>query len=393
VPTTTVDRGQALEQAMRCTELLATEIGGRRPTSIEERRAAELVAELLRTSGVAAELERFAGYPTFAATYGPILGAATLSGLLPRRRVRALRALATSAAAAALVTEGGLVFTPLSDRLSTSPSRNLVATIEPRGAPRRTLCLVSHLDTSRSGLIFHPNAARLLHPVIVTMSAAVLAIGAEPLLDRLPGGRALLRLARGLTAAGLALLAERELRGQDVPGANDNASGVGVTAQLAAEAAADPLESTRLVLLATGCEEVGSLGMRAFLRSRDTTGWLFLNFDGVAAPATLRYCEQEGLVQKWAADPGLLAIAAGISRERPDLGLAPAGGPIGLTYDATPVLARGGRALTLVAGDGGVIPNYHQPSDTVANAEPDRVAAALEVGRELIAAVERGEAD
>ena len=62
--------------------------------------------------------------------------------------------------------------------------------------------------------------------------------GVEPVLG---GTRARPRGPGGLPpcalAAGLALLAERELRGEDVPGANDNASGVAVVAELAAELA------------------------------------------------------------------------------------------------------------------------------------------------------------
>ena len=45
----------------------------------------------------------------------------------------------------------------------------------------------------------------------------------------------------------------------------------------------------------TGCEEAGLLGARAFLDSRDTPDWLFLNFDGVGAPATLHYLTREGV--------------------------------------------------------------------------------------------------
>ena len=199
--------------------------------------------------------------------------------------------------------------------------------------------------------------------------------------------------ARALVATGLGLLAERELRGVDVPGANDNASGVGVAAQLAAEVAREPLESTRVVFLATGCEESGLLGMQAFLRSHETAGWLFLNFDSVGGPATLRYIEREGMVQKWPADPRLISLAQRLRSRRPELELEPAGHPIGLTYDTTAVLARGGRALTFVAGDGGVIPNYHWPSDTAANVDPGCIARALTAGREMVAAIDRGEAD
>lgn len=386
------DRQEGLDEALAYVELLANEVGARRPTSLDERRAAELVAAALRSRDVPAALHAFRGYSTFAGPVGAIAGLAVLPALLGRQR-RLPRALCTALAAGAMVSEGGLVRTPLSDLLSRRPSQNLVAEVEPAGEHARTLCLVSHLDSSRSGLLFDPAVVRYLTPWIVAQAVAVLALAVEPIASRQRMGRTAMRAARALVAGGLALLAERELRGVDVPGANDNASGVAVSARLAAEVAASPLAGTRLVVLATGCEEAGLLGAQAFLRSRDTSGWLFLNFDSVGGPATLRYCEQEGLVRKWPADPALLRLARRTARERPELGLAAAGGPIGLTYDTTAVLARGGRALTFVAGDDGVIPNYHHPSDTAENVDPGTIARALEVGREMIAAIDRGEAD
>ena len=67
-------------------------------------------------------------------------------------------------------------------------------------------------------------------------------------------------------AFSLAMLAERELRGEDVPGASDNASGAAVAAQLAAECAAAPLAHTQVDLLITSCEESGLLGAQAYAR-------------------------------------------------------------------------------------------------------------------------------
>ena len=79
---------------------------------------------------------------------------------------------------------------------------------------------------------------------------------------------------------------ERELRGVDVPGANDNASGCAVVALAGRRGSPPtPLASTRVVVLITGCEEAGTLGAQAFLDAHDTAGWLFLNFDNVGGPA------------------------------------------------------------------------------------------------------------
>jgi hypothetical protein len=381
-------REEALERALSTIDDLATGIGPRRPTSSAEREAAELVARSLRDRDLTAALEPFRGYSTFAAPFGVI---ACLALLRPRNA--ALLALCRAAAAAALVSEGALQTAPLSRLLARRPSQNVVATIEPRGQARRTLALVCHLDSSRSGLLFHPGTGHLLTPWITAQTAAVLALAAEPVARRWRPGRLAIGVARAIVGAGLALLAERELRGQDVPGANDNAAGVAVAVELAAEVAAAPLESTRLVFLATGCEESGVLGSQAFLDTHDTTGWLFLNLDSVGGAGTLRYLEREGLARTWPADPALVAVARRIAAEHADLGLEPADRPIGLTYDATPVLARGGRALTFVAGDDGRIPNYHHPSDIPANIDPSTVARTLAAARSMIEAVDAGEVD
>jgi hypothetical protein len=241
--------------------------------------------------------------------------------------------------------------------------------------------------------MFHPSLVRFLGGWISAQSIAVLAAAAaEPLAGATRPGRVALATARGLLGAGLALLAEREVRGVDVAGANDNASGAAVAAELAVECAASPLRGTHVVLLLSGCEESGTLGARAFLRSRDTSGWLFLNFDNVGGDATLRYLRREGVIAKFRADPGLVSVAERVASRRPELGIEPTDSPAGLTYDTSPVLAQGGRGLTLSAQDDR-IPNLHWPSDTCENVDRAAVDRALDAGRELIAAVDRGEAD
>ena len=386
-----VEPGEDVEDVERWIELLCEEIGPRRPTAQAESVAAEAMRAELRAARVEAQTEAYPGYPSFGWPYGAILGAAVAPAILNRRHA-GMRALLAGAAAGAMGLEGELRFTPLSDLLARREGRSVVATVEPGGEARRTLCLVSHLDTSRSGLLFHPAAARFLGRWIALQSLAVLTGAGEPLLSRYRSGRLVLAAARAVAAGGLALLAERELRGRDVPGANDNASGVAVAARLAAERVEYPLQSTRLVFLASGGEEAGLLGAREFLRRRDTEGWLFLNFDGVGAPATLRYLTQEGVFRRWPSDAGMVRLAAGLAERRPELGLEAQDVPAGLTYDTTAVLARGGRAMTLSAQDE-TIPNLHTAEDVPSNLDRDTLRRALETGRELIAAIDRGEAD
>lgn len=382
--------------AIEWVRLLAEEIGPRRPTGPAERRAAELIADRLSRNGLLVEQRPFQGYETFAEPYGAALAGA-LAGM-PVARRRPLLAAALAAAGAALTSaEDGLIRRPLTRLMARRPSRNLVATIEPTDEAARTVCLVSHLDSSRSGLMFHRRFLPFLHVWIGIQAAAFAVAVAGPLVRRLPLGGRLLAGAYGVLIAGLGILIERELRGVDVPGANDNASGIAAVATLAAELQADPLASTRVVCLFTGCEEAGVLGADAFVREleaseEDWRSWLFVNFDGVAAPATLRFLRQEGVLSKWPADAHLVRLAQEVSERRPDLGLMGTSHNAGLTYDTTPVLARRGRAITLSAQDA-TIPNYHSPADTVENLDPPTLDCAIEVGRELLAAIDRGEAD
>jgi peptidase M28-like protein len=382
----------ATSELMEWISLLADDVGPRRPTSTAERRAAGLVAERLRERGVEASLEPFRGYSSFGLPFGLTLATAITPSLLPARR-RRLRSALASLAAGALVSEGSLTTSPLTEALSRAPSQNVVATIEPRGPAERTLCLMAHLDSSRSGLIFHPRLVGLMGRWITLNSALVLAAAAaEPLLGGGRRGRRALASARGVLAAGLVLILERELRGEDVPGANDNASGCAVAARLATELAEDPPKSTRIVLCLTGCEEAGTLGSRAFLRAHDTSGWLFLNIDNVGGDGTVRYLAREGVITRWNADPGLVAVADSVAESRRELRMAPTDHPAGLTYDSSPVLAAGGRAITLSVQDG-FIPDLHRPSDVTANVDPGGVERTFEAARAIAAAVDAGSAD
>lgn len=388
----TRSHSDSLEAAMELIELLSEEVGPRRPTSRSERLAALLMREELSRAGVSAQVESFRGYASFGLPFGIIQALAVLPALLPARK-RLLRSTIAAAAGVLLAAEGDLRRPLLSRALSLSESGNVVATLEPCGEARRTLCLMCHLDSSRSGLIFDPRFVRGLGALIAAQSVAVLAAAlGEPLLGGSARGRRVVAAARAVSATGLALIAERELRGEDVPGANDNASGCAVAVTLAAELVSQPLQSTRVVLLMTGCEEAGTLGAQAFLREHETGGWLFLNFDNVGGDGSVRFLRREGVLAKWHADAGLIAAATTVADRRPELRMAPEDSPAGLTYDSSPVLAGGGRALTLSVQDG-YIPNLHWPTDTLANVDADGVSRTLEGGRELIREIDAGAAD
>lgn len=385
--------GTALEEAMEVIRLLASEIGPRPSCSEAEREAAHRLAAWLQRHGADARVEEFDGYTTFALPYGILFGASLGGGILQRSsspRMRRTGELLAVAALAAAALEGDLRWTPLSDALSRRRSANVVARVPAGGPARRRVCLVGHLDSTRSGLIFHPKVVRRLPLFVQIPAVSALTLAAGPLLRRLPGGRRVSSMAVGGLAFSLAMLLERHVRGEDVPGASDNASGAAVALQLAAECAATPLAHTEVDVLVTGCEESGILGAQAYarrhrLRAAETT---FVNFDTVGGDVPLTYIMREGTgAVTRPASSRFVTLLEEISARRPDLGLAAADTTPGLPTDATPMRARGWEAVTLLA-QGDTVPNYHWPTDTYENVAPAAIGRALETGRELLRALD-----
>jgi hypothetical protein len=374
--------------ALEVIHLLASEIGPRRPCSAAEARAGRELIAWLQERGIPTDLQEFRGYSSFAHPYAALLSAVLAGGLL-QRSGRAAGNLLTVGGLAAFALEGDLRVTPVSDLFSRETSANVVASVAPRDEERACVCLCGHMDTTRSGLMFHPKVLKRLPQLLAVPAISAVVLTAGPLLLRSTLGRRAHAAGIAGIVLSLALLLERELLGEDVPGANDNASGTAVACQLAVECAAEPLEHTRVDLLITGCEESGLLGSQAHIRSdperaRRTT---FLNFDTVGGDVPLTYVMGEGGVLKRPASPRLVAMLERIARRRPELGLRPSPATAGLPTDATTALAHGCEAVTLLAR-ADTIPNYHWPTDTYENVAPATVARAVEAGRELLGEVD-----
>ena len=385
-----------VDPALDLIRRLSIDIGPRRPCSDEEQRAAELLERWLTENGVSSEREPFEGYASFGYPYALIMGAALAGGLLQRRGRRHARRLGDTLAAGSLTIaalEGDLRLTPLSDLFSRHPSVNVVARVGAVRETRLTVCICGHLDTTRSGLIFHPRVIRHLPRLLQLPAASGALLAAGPLLRRLPAAKYLQMAGLLGMAASLTLLLERELRGQDVPGANDNASGAAVASQLVAECAASPLEHTEVRLIVTGCEESGVLGAQAYARrhAEEAARTTFVNFDTVGGEAPLTYILREGsATASRPTSPRLVELAQAIARRRPELGLEPARTTPGLPTDATVFLAHGWEAITFLAqsAEGGA-PNYHWPTDTYENVSEAAIARALETGREVLRELDR----
>ncbi len=137
--------------------------------------------------------------------------------------------------------------------------------------------------------------------------------------------------------------------------------------------------------VATGAEEVGTLGMQALLRDYgdDLKDALIINIDGCGS-GQLSWASTEGMARRYRADRRLVGLARRVSRETEIL-VKPREYK-GLSTDATPALARGYHAFSIMAFDPNGLPvNWHWKTDTADTLDP----ALIETTAEFVTAMIR----
>jgi hypothetical protein len=367
---------------------LSVEIGPRRSTEDTESRASHYCASVFEAAGLVTRVEPFLGLHSFGQVYIPLTAGILASALMAAgRKPRRLRSLAigvsSMVAFAGEMTKRNRV---LSDRLAKSPSQNVVAVLPSAEAMQRRLVLVAHVDSSRSGLAFHPKLAKdFRRNTMIGLGAGVSAVAAALLPRRLR--RTIGAAASAIIANALLVLVHRELAGTDVAGANDNASGAGVLLALAEALTLDPLKRTEVWFVATGCEESDLVGMSAFMdkHGHELQDASFLNFDTVAGPGTtIRWITESSILEPLAADPRLIDVAEEVSDEHPEFEAQPGTWrAAGLDTDVAAV--RGFRQMSLVATTPeGTLPNWHWPTDVYENIDENVLERAYGFALEII---------
>ncbi len=265
-------------------------------------------------------------------------------------------------------------------RARTGRSQNIIAyTAAPSNAP--TLLVTAHVDSAPASAL-GLTALRALHQQIMFFSLRVawaLAALAVLILAGLPLPELALTLGRavGIVAGAtwLALEIGSQLGGPRdfAPGANDNASGVGVALAVAERLAAQPPSRLRVGFLFTGAEETGLHGAEAFAATLTPGARVaVLNLDMVGAGRDLIVLAQDGALRAYETDAELNSllrecdpgIHARVFKLR--------------SGDHAPFLRHGIRAAALQAvGQPAAELAYHTPADDLSLIDPrtlDRVA-------------------
>jgi Zn-dependent M28 family amino/carboxypeptidase len=170
------------------------------------------------------------------------------------------------------------------------------------------------------------------------------------------------------------------------PGANDNASGVGVCLALAEDLHIRPLQQTEVWFAFTDCEETGCDGMKHFLNDHGAElgeNAVYLILDEVGNSSIL-YLSADGLIVKHPTHPKAIELIQAARKSLPGISIE---SKVGQAYTDALVATKFDRiALTLVSvpGDPDEVGHWHQMSDTVDHLDPHSLENALVIARQLL---------
>ena len=354
---------------------LSEGIGPRPSASEAERKAGEYIAGKLESFGYLVRTEPFKSVRSFGHVYLVVYLLSLAGAAVTLAGEPGLGLLLSGIGLVAFLGENTTALHLATTLIPKGKSQNIVGRLAPGDLPRRRLVIVSHYDTTRSGLMFHPRMVKGFRASFLLLTACMLAIPvlcAAGALVRAPALRLALIPFMVVVAYAVLLLLHRELFFSHVAGANDNASGIGVALSLAEALSVDAPADTEIMVVATGCEEVGMVGMQAFLRRHAdelSRAWI-INIDNVGA-GDIHYVTEEGMLLRHKPGRELVDMAARVSSLP---GLDVTGAPFRVaSTDSEPAMMRGLAALTVIGLKDGIPVNYHWATDTFDNIDPDSV--------------------
>jgi hypothetical protein len=398
------DRNAALDTALRHIRYLSESIGGRGSCTASEAHAAEYLASEMRSLGIQdVRLDRFRAARS---TYRPY-ALAFIAGLIGTLLVwsigdrwgYALAALFNALGAWGMLAETDFTHNWMRMLLPKDTSQNTIGLIPPRKETKHQVVLSAHIDTHRTPIFYSSTTWQKLFSVLVGGAFASMALSA--LLYTL-GALLSWEWVRwpGLIAAAMQVFALSMTLHADLtpfsPGANDDASGIGVTLAIAEQLRSQTLMHTQVWLAFTGCEEAASYGILDLIQRHEADlgrDAVYIVNDQVAA-GCLSYILTDGLIKRYPAHPVALALARQARQELPHLQVVESHGSA--YTDATPATRHGYRAITLVANPppgSNISTHWHQMSDTIENIDPRTLQDAITFTWQLLQIIDRTAAD
>lgn len=250
--------------------------------------------------------------------------------------------------------------------------------------PERLFIVTAHYDSGCANPLSNPRVLPWLRPIhrllvlcMVTVIATCAAEAVGSFIEVEYSLTAYLRWAAvGMLLCAAIAMFYAATQGEDIRGANTNASGVAALLRVAERVAAHPLERADVWVVAAGSHESWMSGMRHFLTSHDfdKARTYILNLEGVGA-GDLHYLTGEGMLQLVRSDKGMVAAAQRIA---PQFG-ATAAKLRAIPSAAHVPLARGYSTLSVMGLDKrGLPPHWNWFTDRVTEVDETAIANAAD---------------
>jgi hypothetical protein len=283
--------------------------------------------------------------------------------------------------------------------LPTHRTRNVETCVTEERQAAKTIVIVAHYDTPPTGFLYNSGLADRISRWLSRMPSplnrfflppliAAIALGAALAIRQIP---TLSSLYVGLSAGSILILSIMLLNVVQIgfsrpsPGANDNGSGFLVLLELARRFAADKPRRNTLHLLASGAEEAGFFGVKAFMKSHaelDRESTLFINLESIGG-GELHWVTSEGCLQGIATPPAGLALLDDLEKKSviPVLPRLPILSPT----DSTAIAKRGHNFVTLIALKDKSAPiNYHRITDTFDKLDIGTLTTAADIVEKIV---------
>ncbi|WP_427339623.1 M28 family peptidase [Caloranaerobacter sp. DY30410] len=244
---------------------------------------------------------------------------------------------------------------------------------------RPTIIISGHYDTQKGSLLFAPSFQRYIQTyfnfsylsfALIIVSVIVSNFRVSPTIYILD------TIGIVLSLLSIIFLIYSNATGKYINGANDNGTGTSLTMALAKHfknGEFSDYKDVNFIFLLTGCEEVGSKGMKAFLREYkdklDKDNTYFVVIDNIGS-GKITYLEGEGMIVFKEYNKQLKHIANKLK----DLYDIQKFKNLLLPTDSLPVLNQGFNTISFLGKDKcGNMENYHWHTDTIDKIEKEHM--------------------
>ncbi len=370
---------QAIDHIQTTIRYLSETIGGRGSCTQQERQAGAYIFSKLHALGLQEiNIETFKAIPSTYWPYALSLATALTGSLVVLifggHDISVMAAILNTLGMLGMLAETEFAFNWTHWVLGKAKSQNIVSKIPCCGPLRKRVVLCAHVDSHRTPIFYSSELWYAAFGMLVGLAFFTMLIGAVffglGALLTWPWMRWLSAVVTPIQVLALLMCLHADFTPYS-PGANDNASGVGICLAIVKRLCEQPLQHTEVHLAFTGCEEVGDYGIASYLDRHATelgNETIYIMLDEVGL-GEVKFLTADGLILKHKTHPKALELARQVARDYAELGVIEG---VGLAYtDALRATKRGLIALTLCtvpAPKSGVESHWHRMTDT-----PDRI--------------------